>query len=187
MTFADLAVGLGNNERPLAETSFAFPKSDFTEGNARFIFAYGATLARIAIDRATGQVRVLDLEVHTAAGPVVDLASYLGQIEGGGVQGLGFTLSEDAITTDGVFRTGQFDSYILPTVSDAPARMSVFALEDLDPGDPFGPRGAGEIGIGAVTPAIVNAIGDALGLHPSITPLDPEALLDAIDDMGRQK
>lgn len=187
LTFADLAVGLGDNERPLAETSFAFPKSDYTEGNARFIFAYGATLARIAIDRATGQVRVLDLEVHTAAGPVVDLASYLGQIEGGGVQCLGFTLSEDAIMTDGVFRTGQFDSYMLPTVSDAPARMSVFALEDLDPGDPFGPRGAGEIGIGAVTPAIANAIGDALGLHPSITPLDPEALLDAIDDMGRQK
>jgi len=69
---------------------------------------------------------------------------------------------------------------VMPTFADAPQTMQVHALEDLDPGDPFGPRGAGELGIGAVTPAIVNAIADAIGEAPAITPAPPEAILDIL-------
>ncbi|WP_346910930.1 molybdopterin cofactor-binding domain-containing protein [uncultured Roseibium sp.] len=178
ITFAALADGLKPGESIVEEAEFAFPKSDYTKGNARFIFAYGATLARVAVDRATGEVRVLDLELHTAAGPVIDLAAYLGQMEGGMVQGLGFTLTEDVLIKDGRFLTTNYDNYFMPTVRDAPERMATFALEDLDPGDPFGPRGAGEIGISSVTPAIANAVADAIGRWPAVTPFRPEDILD---------
>ena len=178
LSFAELAEQLAPGEIICEEADFGFPKSDYTKGNARFIFAFGVTLVRVAVDRATGEVRVLDIELHTAAGPVMDLAAYLGQMEGGLVQGLGFTLTEDVLIENGRFLTTNYDNYFMPTVRDAPDRMTSFALENLDAGDPFGPRGAGEISINSITPAIANAVADALGRWPAITPFRPEDILD---------
>jgi CO/xanthine dehydrogenase Mo-binding subunit len=177
ISFATLAARLAPEKLPHADCAFEFPKTDWQRGNARFIFAFGATLARIAVDRVTGEVRVLDLEQHSAAGPVVDVAAYLGQIEGGGVQGLGFTLSEDMIMQAGRSVADNFDGYMLPTIADAPLESRVFALENLD--DDYGPRGVGELGIGAVTPAIAAAIADAIGVWAAVTPISPEDLLVA--------
>jgi len=174
-------IGFGDLGEASAETFFAFPKSDYVKGNARFIFAFGATLARVAISRVTGAVRIVALEMHTAAGPVIDLAAYLGQMEGGLVQGLGFTLTEDALYAGGLPVTKNFDSYMMPGIRDAGMAMRVTAHEGLDPGDPFGPRGAGELGIGAVTPAIANAVADAIGGWPAITPFPPETILDLLE------
>jgi CO/xanthine dehydrogenase Mo-binding subunit len=111
---------------------------------------------------------------------MLDVAAYLGQIEGGGVQGLGFTLTEDASMRDGHFLTTNLDGYMLPGIADAPRTLATFALEELDQGDPFGPRGAGELGIGAVAPAIANAVADATGFWPETMPFDPERLLDVL-------
>jgi len=184
MRFAELAEALRPDRLPSAAVSFEFPKSDYFDGNARLIFAFGATLARVAVSRVTGQVRVLDLHQHTAAGPMLDPAAYLGQIEGGGVQGLGFTLTEDAVMRGGRYLAGNLDLYMLPGIADAPESLMSFALEELDEGDPFGPRGAGELGIGAVTPAIVNAIADAVGAWPERIPVDPEWVLGALRGAG---
>lgn len=180
LSFPDLAAGLAPEALPQADAAFDYPKADYTRGNARFLFAFGATLARVAVDRVTGEVRVLDLHQHTAAGPVLDAAAYLGQVEGGGVQGLGFTLTEDARMAEGRFLASNLDGYLLPTIADAPERSRVFALEDLDPGDPYGPRGVGELGIGAVTPAIAAAVADATGHWPVAAPIPPESLLRAL-------
>lgn len=177
LTFAALAAALGPERRPSARADFSFPKTVHTKGNARFIFCAGAVVTRVAVSRVSGAVRVLDLHLHTAAGPVIDLASYLGQMEGGAVQGLGFTLSEDVVMRDGRMVTTNFDTYLMPTIRDAPARMTVTACESLDPGDPYGPRGAGELGIAAITPAIANAVADAAGRWPVVAPFQPEALL----------
>jgi CO/xanthine dehydrogenase Mo-binding subunit len=180
ISFAVLAQQLGPEARPRAECAFDFPKTDYTAGNARFIFAAGAAVARVAVDRATGEVRVLDLEQHVAAGPVLDPACYLGQIEGGGMQGLGFTLTEDMILQEGRYVADNLDGYMIPTVADAPQTSRVFALEDLDRDDAFGPRGVGELGIGAVTPAIAAAVADACGVWPTVTPIPPETVLMAV-------
>ncbi|AZO16436.1 aldehyde oxidase [Mesorhizobium sp. M2A.F.Ca.ET.043.05.1.1] len=180
LSFAALAEGLDPEKLPFAATSFEFPKSDYFEGNARMIFAFGVALARVAVSRITGQVRVLDLSQHTAAGPILDLAAYLGQIEGGGLQGVGFTLTEHAAMQDGRYVTANLDTYMMPSIADAPESVATYALENLDPGDPFGPRGAGELGIGAVTPAIANAVADATGVWPHAVPFDAERLLDAL-------
>ena len=180
LSFADLAARLAEGERPRETVAFQFPTADYRDGNARFVFCFGAAVVRVAVDPVSGTVSVLDLDQHIAAGPIVDAAAYLGQIEGGGGQGLGFTLTEDALMRDGRYVTTNFDSYMLPSIRDAPLHMRVTALEDLDEDDPHGPRGVGEIGIGAVTPAIAAAIADAIGHHPRITPIPPEDILDAL-------
>ena len=180
ISFTDLAHAFPPSRLPTVETSFEFPKSDYFDGNARLIFAFGATLARVAVNRVTGQVRVLDISQHTAAGPVLDHAAYLGQIEGASVQGLGFTVMENAVLRQGIYETGNFDSYLIPSIQDSPQSLAVFALEGLEPDDAFGPRGVGELGIGAVTPAIANAVADAIGFWPGRAPIEPESILDAL-------
>jgi|UPI00068C1617 xanthine dehydrogenase D subunit/xanthine dehydrogenase C subunit len=180
LSYRDLARSFPPSDLPEATVSFDFPKTDYTAGNARYIFAFGACLARVAVNRITGAVRVLDIHQHTAAGPIIDVAAYLGQMEGGVIQGLGFTLTENAIMNDGRYLTTNLDTYMLPGIRDTAARISVFALEDLDAGDELGPRGAGELGIGAVTPAIANAVADAISYRPQVIPFSPEAILDAM-------
>jgi nicotinate dehydrogenase large molybdopterin subunit len=179
ISFAALAARLAPDRWPHADCAFEYPKTNYQSHNARFIFAFGATLARVAVDRITGEVRVLDLCQHTAAGPVLDVAAYLGQIEGGGVQGLGYTLTENFVMKAGVSVADNFDGYMLPTIADAPLTTRVFALEDLDRGDAYGPRGVGELGIAAVTPAIAAAVADAVGIWPTVAPISPEELLTA--------
>ena len=55
-----------------------------------------AVVARVAVDRVTGMAQVIELDQHTAAGPVVDPPGYLGQFEGGNVQGLELLLAGGA-------------------------------------------------------------------------------------------
>jgi xanthine dehydrogenase D subunit len=180
LSYRDLACALHPEALPSVTVSFDFPKTDYLNGNARYIFAFGACLARVAVNRVTGTVRVLDIQQHTAAGPVIDVAAYLGQMEGGAIQGLGFTLTEDALMTDSAFITANFDSYMLPSIRDGAETLSVYALEGLDVGDDLGPRGAGELGIGAITPAIANAVADAIGYRPLSLPVSAEDILAAM-------
>jgi CO/xanthine dehydrogenase Mo-binding subunit len=180
LSFAALAASMLPDALPVAAIEFQFPRNDYSAGNARFIFAYGACLARVAVNRVTGMVRVLNLAQHTAAGPIIDVAAYLGQMEGGLVQGLGFTLTEDAMMRDGLYQTQNLDTYMLPGIRDTAAAITVLALEDLDAGDTLGPRGAGELGIGAITPALANAVANAIGYLPTAIPFLPEAMLDAL-------
>jgi xanthine dehydrogenase D subunit/xanthine dehydrogenase C subunit len=180
LSYRALADALADDELPSVTVAYEFPKTEYSAANARYIFAFGAALARVAVSRVTGEVRVLDLHQHTAAGPVMDVAAYLGQIEGGAVQGLGFTLTENAPMREARYLTANLDTYMLPGIQDAPQVMRAFALEGLDPDDDLGPRGTGELGIGAVTPAIANAVAAATGHWPAVTPLSPENMLDAM-------
>lgn len=179
IAFSALAAALGD-DRPASSHGRQFPKTHWPEANARFFFCFGATIARVSVDRATGAVTVLDVNLHTAAGPVIDAAGYVGQIEGGIVQALGFTLLEHAAIEDGRPAVRNFDGYMVPMAPDAPGSIRVFALPDLDEGDEFGPRGVGELGMGAVTPALSAAIADATGVWPSAAPFRPEDILAAL-------
>jgi nicotinate dehydrogenase large molybdopterin subunit len=76
--------------------------------------------------------------------------------------------------------TRNLDSYMLAGIADAPLTSRVFALEDLDESDPCGPRGVGEIGVGAMTPAITAAIADAIGWWPTELPIGLEHVLAAL-------
>jgi CO/xanthine dehydrogenase Mo-binding subunit len=74
---------------------------------------------------------------------------------------------------------------MVPTVLDAPAQMRTYAVEALDPGDPYGARGIGELSIGAVAAAINSAVAEATGSWLTKLPLEPQAVLDALDKGGR--
>ena len=179
LTFAALAAAHG----PIGVDCepFQFPKGHDATVNCRFVFAFAGAVARVRVDTWTGAVKVEALDHACAAGPVVSPLGYLTQIEGAAVQALGFALTEDTVCAGAHVTTPNFDRYLMPTIADAPPDMAVHALETLEPDDPVGPRGVGEMGVAAAAPAIVNAIADATGVRTLTLPVTPARLLAALE------
>jgi xanthine dehydrogenase D subunit len=181
ITFHELAAQFPSDSSIVVDTAFDFPTSpDATIAGSHFLYAFAAVMADVEVDLLTGKVKVNRLDQAVAAGPIVSPMGYQGQIEGGGVMALGYTLMEDAIMDTGIYLTDNFDSYMIPTICDVPFQMNVKAVEKLYEGDPFGPRGVGEIGTVAVAPAIVKAIYDATGCWVNKLPVSPENLLKSV-------
>lgn len=175
-------------ENPLSvNTHFHFPTTPDAVNGGHFLYSFGAVMVQVEIDLLTGKIKVIKINHVIAAGPVVSPQGYLGQIEGGGVMGLGYALMEDALMQQGQYITDNLDSYLIPSIRDVPITMNVHAIETLYEGDPYGPRGVGEIGGIAIAPAIVKAIHDAIGYWVCRLPVSPEEILHAIEVRGIKK
>ncbi|WP_313997220.1 xanthine dehydrogenase subunit D [uncultured Paenibacillus sp.] len=173
--YAELAAAA---EKPIrAETSFHFPTTDQTAPTgAHFLYTYSAVAVKVRVDTLTGRVTVLD-QFHTvAAGPVMNPQGFIGQIEGGSSMALGYTLTEEALMEGGHYVTRNLDSYLIPTVADQRGTVSVLPIEELPDGDPYGPRGIGEIGSVGLAPAIAAAVAQATGVRVSRLPIEPKLL-----------
>ncbi|ARK28933.1 xanthine dehydrogenase subunit D [Halalkalibacter krulwichiae] len=158
-------------------TSFHYPVTPDPIIGAHYLYTSTAVIVEVEVNRLTGMVKVNQIDHTVAAGPVVNPMGYLGQIEGGGVMALGFTLTEDALIHEGKYVTKNLDTYLIPTIFDVPEQHRVSAIEELPEGDSFGPRGVGEVGSVALAPAIVAAIRDATGVWVNELPIKPEQLM----------
>ncbi len=107
-------------------------------------------------------------------------AAFEGQMTGGAAQELGFCLTEDLRAVDGVFSAQNLDGYFIPTIADMPD-VRVHLLAELDADHPVGIRGAGEIVLNAVAPAIASVVRDALSVSPQRLPVDPDWVLDILE------
>ncbi|WP_438445219.1 xanthine dehydrogenase subunit D [Gorillibacterium sp. sgz5001074] len=176
MTYAALSGWLG--EPVVSETTFAFPVTPTPDPvpGSHFLYTYGSVVVEVEVNLLTGKVQVLRTDHAVAAGPVVNPMGFLGQIEGGSIMALGFTLTEDVVMQEGEYVRGQLDTYMIPTVADIPEVVRVEAVEELPEGDAFGPRGVGEIGTVALAPAVAAAIRDACGQWVERLPVKPERL-----------
>ncbi|WP_046180739.1 xanthine dehydrogenase subunit D [Domibacillus tundrae] len=176
---------LASEQAPIViSTQFDFPVSPDPIDSAHFLYTYSGVVAQVEVDLLTGRINVTELHQSLSAGPVVNEMGYLGQIEGGGVMALGYTLMEDVIMADGHYVTENLDSYLIPGIKDVPFNLQVKAVESLPAEDDYGPRGVGEIGTIAVAPAIANAIYDAVGLRVSQLPVKPETVLKSTEERG---
>ncbi len=162
------------------QTQFHFPTTPDPVIGGHYLYSFAAVAAEVEIDLITGRVKVTKMDHAVAAGPVVNPLGYLGQIEGGAVMGLGFTLYEDSVMENARYQTENFDSYLIPTIKDIPKETNVYVDESLMEGDVFGPRGVGEIGTVAIAPAITAAIYQACGIWVKKLPVSSEEILDAL-------
>ncbi|MEH7350427.1 xanthine dehydrogenase subunit D [Gottfriedia acidiceleris] len=182
MSYKELAQKMPQKQEIIVQTSFDFPTSpDATVGGSNYVYSFASVLAQVEVDLLTGETKIIGLDQVVAAGPVVNLLGYKGQIEGGGVMALGYTLMEDSLMENGVYVSDNFDTYLIPTICDVPCNLHVEPIEKLDEEDSFGPRGVGEIGTVAVAPAIARAIFDATGCWINKLPISPENLLKLIN------
>ncbi|OES46457.1 xanthine dehydrogenase subunit D [Domibacillus iocasae] len=175
---------VSEQEPIIISTQFDFPVSPDPIDSAHFLYTYSGVVAQVEVDLLTGRINVGELHQSISAGPVVNEMGYLGQIEGGGVMAIGYTLMEDVIMADGHYVTENLDSYLIPGIKDVPFDLQMKAIESLPEEDHHGPRGVGEIGTVAVAPAIANAIWDAIGLRVSQLPVKPEAVLKSTKERG---
>jgi len=120
-------------------------------------------------------------------GRVVNPLIVEGQVHGGIAQGVAQALYEEAIyDADGNLVTGTFVDYTLPSAADLPD-FDTDRTETPAPGHPLGTKGVGEAGTIASTPAVVNAVVDALrpfGVNDVPMPCTPERVWRAIQEGG---
>ena len=165
---------------PTAKDSIDIVSNSELMGIPHIVFSYAAHLACVEVDELTGRVEVIHYLAASDCGHVMNPQLFEQQIQGGIAQGLGFALYEDFLVNDGRAVTTDLATYILPTAMDSPDMDSVSANLFESTG-PFGLKGAGEIAINGVLPAVANAVADACTVRIARAPLTPEKILEALD------
>ncbi len=174
------ALLLQNGQTCCAAGRFDAPKA--TEevpsvyGLPHLVFGTNAHVALVEVDTLTGQVEVLQVSAVSDAGRVINLQGLEGQSEGGTVMGMGYALTEDIIIDQGMVRTLNFNNYIIPTAMDTPP-ISTTVVEVVEKTGPFGAKGVGEVVCISITPAITNAIYDAIKVRVTELPATIERVL----------
>ncbi|QGP91216.1 Putative xanthine dehydrogenase molybdenum-binding subunit XdhA [Neomoorella glycerini] len=142
--------------------------------------SWHAHFAEVEVDTATGSIKVIRLVAAHDMGKAINPEIVRGQIQGGAVMGLGYTLGEE-ITYDPQGRQLQdsYHKYMLPTAVDVP-EMETIVVEAGEPTGPFGARGVGENAVAPVAPAVASAVFQATGVHFTELPLTPERVWRAL-------
>ncbi len=113
-------------------------------------------------------------------GKAINMRQCEQQLVGAATLNVGLTLFEHMDYRDGQLTNGSFLEYMMPTFDDIPGDFVPVVLEEAHPNGPFGAKGVGETGCIATTPAILNAIHDAVGVRVRDLPVTPEKVLRAI-------
>lgn len=147
------------------------------KGNPWQAYVFGSQIAEVAVDTYTGEVHVLGLWAAHDVGRVINPQGVEGQIEGGAIQSMGQAIMENYVLNEGIPANKNFAKYILPTSVDIPFVHSKL-VEERDPFSPLGAKGIGEPAPLPTTPAIINAIYDAVGVRITSLPASPEKILN---------
>jgi CO/xanthine dehydrogenase Mo-binding subunit len=146
------------------------------------VLTFGVQVAEVAVDVETGEVRVDKIVAIHDVGRVINKLGASSQVEGGIIQGVGHTLSEERIVdpATGSILTRTLDAYRMPTIADVPEIVT----ELVDIPDPhltnLGSKGLGEPPIIPTAAAIANAIRDATGADVRTLPITRAEMLRAL-------
>jgi 4-hydroxybenzoyl-CoA reductase alpha subunit len=171
--------------RPLAGRGFYngpdSPSPDISTyfGNTSPAYCFAAQVAEVEVDPETGQVKILNLVAAHDLGKAINPMAAEGQIEGGIVQGIGFALMEDLVCSKGETLNPNFSDYKVLKAPDVPPIKTIL-VESNDPNGPFGAKGVAEPALVPTTPAIANAIYDAIGVRMKDLPISPEKILESL-------
>ncbi|WP_030174566.1 xanthine dehydrogenase family protein molybdopterin-binding subunit [Spirillospora albida] len=159
--------------------------SDATFDPENFSFPHGTHLCAAEVDTETGMVRLRSYVALDDVGKVVNPVIVEGQVHGGLAQGIAQALFEEAVyDAEGNLTTTTMADYLIPTAADLPEFVTE-RTETPATTNPLGVKGVGEAGTIASTPAVVNAIVDALrpyGVRDVPMPCTPERVWRALRD-----
>lgn len=168
-------------EPGLEEVAFYDPEN--------FVFPFGAHAAIVELDAETGKVEVIRYVAVDDCGPAINPLLIDGQVHGGIVHSIGQALYEQvAYDEAGQLVTGTFVDYALPTAAEVPS-FETDRTETPSPVNSLGVKGIGEAGTIGATPAVLNAVIDALrplGVDYMDMPLTPVRVWNAIEEAKGQ-
>src|SRR5262249_53914657 len=159
--------------------------AEVTIDPATFSFPHGTHLCAAEVDTETGMVTIRSYVAVDDVGNVINPMIVEGQLHGGIAQGIAQALYEDRVyDDDGNLVTTTLADYLVPSAADLPSYVTD-RTETPSTTNPLGVKGVGEAGTIASTPAIVNAIIDALrplGIRDITMPCTPERVWRAIQN-----
>ncbi|WFU43436.1 molybdopterin-dependent oxidoreductase [Bradyrhizobium sp. CB82] len=174
MSFAELA-------RSAREDGKQLSASGNSQGTPRSV-AFNVHGFRVAVNRATGELKILRSVQAADAGVVANPMQCRGQVEGGVAQALGAAIFEEmVIDTNGRVINAKFRDYHLPSFADVP-RTEVLFAETSDTIGPMGAKSMSESPYNPVAAALGNAIADATGIRFTSTPFKPDRLFPALHE-----
>jgi len=178
MTFTEVAREMKAAGQPLSVryTYSAPPTRPLGEGgDMHFAFTFGVQAAEVEVNTQSGQVRVLKVIAANDVGIAINPLGLQGQVEGGIMMGIGNCLTEKLKVENGHVLTERLSQYHIPGFQLTPEITSIIVEHPTAEG-PYGAKGVGEICSIPTTPAITNAIYNAIGLRVDRTPVDPELI-----------
>ena len=175
VSFAELASRSEKNREKIEATETYEPSSNSDEE----IVYFSAQVAEIEVDPETGAIKVTQIITAHDVGTIINPVSHQGQIDGGLIQGLGFTLMEDLSDDQGRITTLSLGDYKLPNINDIPHLKTVLVEDPTGPA-PFKAKAIGENSIDLVAPAVANALFDATGVRILELPITAEKVYLAL-------
>jgi carbon-monoxide dehydrogenase large subunit len=175
---AFFASNLPEGMEPGLNESYVFNPPNFT-------FPFGAHICVVEVDTETGFVKLRDYFAVDDCGPVINPIIVDGQLHGGLAQGIAQALYEEAVyDEEGNLTTGTMVDYLVPGAPELP-NFTLDRTVTPSPTNPLGVKGVGEAGTIGATPAVVNAVIDALeplGVTHIDMPTSPWRVWQAIQD-----
>ena len=173
LSFKQLAAKLMSTGGPVCASATSNPKAVGP--------CFCGNIADVEVDPETGKVTILRYTVFQDVGQAAHPSYVEGQMQGGTVQGIGWALNEEYFyTEDGTMANSSFLDYRMPTSLDLPMIDTVI-VEVPNPGHPFGLRGVGEVSIVPPMATVANAIYHAVGVRMANLPMNPGAILEALE------
>ena len=152
---------------------------------ANFVYPFGAHICVVEVDKDTGEVKIVRYITVDDAGNIINPMIVEGQVHGGVAHGIGQALYEGAVYDDsGQLLNGSMLDYCMPRADNFPMFETDSTVTPC-PHNPLGVKGIGEAGTIGSTPAVVNAVIDALsdyGVKDLQMPLTPQRVWGAMQN-----
>jgi carbon-monoxide dehydrogenase large subunit len=151
-----------------------------------FVFPAGVHICEVEVDPDTGVTDIVNYTAVDDFGTIINPMIVEGQVHGGVVQGIGQALTEGAVydSDSGQLLTGSFMDYQMPRAANVPSFKLGFTNTPAT-ANPLGLKGCGEAGAIAATPAVINAITDAIGVRDIAMPATPQVVWNAMQGMKK--
>jgi CO/xanthine dehydrogenase Mo-binding subunit len=149
--------------------------------NATPFWMVGASGVELEVDTETGRVKIGRLVNVADVGTPINPRVVETQLSGAAIMQLGFTLFEKMLfDAEGQLRNASLAEYKIPGFLDLPETITNEAVVAQQTNGPFGGKGVGETATFGVSPAVANAIHDAVGVRLTELPMSPEAVFSAL-------
>jgi xanthine dehydrogenase molybdenum-binding subunit len=178
LTYAEIYKEMtASGQQPRVRYQYEAPKTQplGTGGDMHFAFSFGVQAAEVEVNKLTGEVSVLRVISANDVGMAVNPLGLQGQVEGGVMMGLGNALTEEFIVENGYVVTDHLARYRIPGIMLTPEITSIIVEHPVEAG-PYGAKGVGEISSIPTTPAITNAIYNAVAVRVDKLPVDQELI-----------
>jgi CO/xanthine dehydrogenase Mo-binding subunit len=175
-TITDVAENLPPTTPPDPETG---------QGSPAGTYNFNVHVALVEVDEGTGKIDTLHYRAMGDVGQMLNPMAVEGQMYGGVMMGMGYTLSEDVLLDKGVANR-TFGTYLIPTTCDLPHEFLIDVIEDPEPTGPFGAKGFSEGSLDPVGATMANAVSKAIGVRVARLPMTSERVYQLLQQRKQQ-